>query len=101
MPYHHHIVIDGSINYLPANPKAISLVKADNLLPAVSAASIIAKVARDSYMTEQSAIYPEYGFEMHVGYGTGRHIKALVAYGSTPLHRMSFRPVQKLQSTPR
>jgi ribonuclease HII len=61
-----YVVIDGSVNFLKENPKALTLVKADSLVPAVSSASIIAKVARDDYMEEQSLIYPEYGFERHV-----------------------------------
>ena len=91
-----HLVIDGSINYLVGNPKSLNLVKADSLVPAVSAASILAKVARDEYMTEQALVYPNYGFESHVGYGTVKHKKALVDYGITPLHRKSYKPVKLL-----
>lgn len=90
------IIIDGSINFLPGNAKVTTLVKADALVPAVSAASIIAKVARDEYMAEQSLHYPEYGFESHVGYGTARHRQALIDHGVTPLHRMSYKPIKAI-----
>ncbi|MGI9028353.1 MAG: ribonuclease HII [Candidatus Saccharimonadales bacterium] len=93
-----HIVIDGSINYLPDNARALTCVKADSLVPAVSAASILAKVARDNYMADQAKQYPQYGFELHVGYGTARHKRALVSYGVTDLHRRSFGPVRQLLS---
>ncbi len=91
-----YIIIDGSINYLPASPKAFNLIKADMAIPAVSAASIVAKHARDEYMVEQASTYPNHGFERHVGYGTAVHRRALIEHGITPLHRRSFKPVQLL-----
>lgn len=91
-----HVVIDGSINYLPTNSKVLTCVKADSFVSAVSAASIVAKVARDEYMAAQAEQYPQYGFELHVGYGTARHKNALVKYGVTSLHRRSFGPVRQL-----
>jgi ribonuclease HII len=91
-----HCVIDGSYNFFPDSPKISTLIKADNLIPAVSAASIIAKVARDAYMVQQSSVYPDYGFERHVGYGTRLHREALDRYGITPLHRLSVKPVARL-----
>lgn len=97
-PYH-QIVIDGTINFLKETSKGsfvTTLPKADALVPAVSAASIIAKVARDTYMENQSQKYPEYGFESHVGYGTAKHQLALQTYGVTPEHRRSFAPIAKL-----
>ncbi len=94
IPSYDCIVIDGSVNFLPNDSRAITMVGADKLLPAVSAASILAKVARDQYMAEQQSRYPEYGFEAHVGYGTTRHRKAIEVYGITKLHRLSFKPVQ-------
>lgn len=96
IPVYDYIIIDGSINYLPTNPKAHCLIKADVLIPAVSAASIIAKHARDEYMIEQARLYPNYGFERHVGYGTATHRKAIIDHGLTPLHRRSFKPIQNL-----
>lgn len=92
------IVIDGTINFL-ANTTlekyVTTLKKADFLVKEVSAASIIAKVARDNYMKELAQLYPDYGFEKHVGYGTAIHKAALEKYGPTPEHRTSFKPVAK------
>jgi ribonuclease HII len=90
------IIIDGSFNFLADNPKASTLVKADDLIPAVSAASIVAKVARDQYMVELGLQFPEYGFESHVGYGTARHLEALQLWGITEYHRKSVKPVAAL-----
>ena len=90
------IIVDGSVNYLKANPKARAVVKADQTVPVVSAASIIAKVARDNYMTEIAAKFPAYQFEKHVGYGTKLHRDMLKANGHCELHRLSFKPLQEL-----
>jgi ribonuclease HII len=93
-PYH-EIIIDGTINFLAHTSKGAyvtTMKKADQLVPSVSAASIIAKVARDAYMKQQSNVYPGYGFEDHVGYGTARHMTAIKEMGVTPLHRLSFKP---------
>ena len=90
------IIIDGNFNFLKDNSKSLCLVKADDSVPAVSAASIIAKVARDNYMSEIVAKYPEYGFEKHVGYGTSLHLQMLKLYGVSEIHRKSFRPIQAL-----
>jgi ribonuclease HII len=96
IPYH-EIIIDGTINMLKNTNKGkyvTLLKKADLLIPEVSAASIVAKVARDAYMTEQSLVYPGYGFESHVGYGTEKHRSAIANLGVTPLHRLSFAPLK-------
>lgn len=93
------IIIDGTINFLKNTTKGqyvTTLAKADYLIPAVSAASIIAKVARDAYMGEQDLLYPEYGFGSHVGYGTAKHRDALAGLGVTPLHRKSFAPIRQI-----
>jgi ribonuclease HII len=90
------IIIDGSVNFWRDNPKVKTLIKADALVPAVSAASILAKVVRDRYMKEQDLAYPLYGFGLHVGYGTARHKKALLDHGITPLHRLSYKPIQAI-----
>lgn len=90
------IIIDGTVNFLKATgkgPYVTTLAKADLLIPSVSAASIVAKVARDNFMTEQDSIYPGYGFASHVGYGTSAHRAAIEQYGVTPLHRHSFAPI--------
>ena len=95
------IIIDGTINFLSDTGKGkyvTTLAKADLLIQSVSAASIIAKVARDNYMAEQDTIYPGYGFAGHVGYGTAKHIAAIDQLGVTPLHRLSFAPLQKYRA---
>jgi ribonuclease HII len=56
----------------------------------IASASIIAKVERDKYMTEIAKIYPQYGFDKNMGYGTAHHIEALKKYGATPIHRKTF-----------
>lgn len=83
-------VIDGNYNYLDEFGIAQTLIKADQKVSCVAAASIIAKVARDKYMTEKSEIYPEYDFISNVGYGTKKHRVALMNNGLTGLHRKSF-----------
>ncbi len=88
------IIVDGNLNYFAENPKAETLVAADSLIPEVSAASIIAKVARDRFMADAATIYPGYGFEKHVGYGTAAHMAALKAQGLCELHRQTFKPIQ-------
>jgi ribonuclease HII len=100
VPYH-EIIIDGTINFLKDTSKGryvTTLKKADLLIPSVSAASIIAKVARDNYMAEQDQIYPEYKFGSHVGYGTAAHRAAIDLHGVTPLHRLSFAPLHKYRT---
>lgn len=94
------IIIDGTSNFLCGTALesiASVLPKGDLLIKEVSAASIIAKVARDNYMIETVAKkYPEYGFENHVGYGTKKHQAALEKYGPCPEHRTSVRPVARV-----
>lgn len=101
VPYH-EIIIDGTINFLDGTSKGqyvTTMKKADLLVPSVSAASIIAKVARDNYMIEQDQVYPGYKFSSHVGYGTAVHRAAIEKLGVTPLHRLSFAPLSKYKST--
>lgn len=66
------------------------LIHGDALSYSIGAASILAKVARDRYMIEQDALYPQYGFARNKGYGTAEHIAALREYGPCPIHRRSF-----------
>ena len=93
------IIIDGTMNFLVGTKleKYVStLKKGDFLVKEISAASILAKVERDKYMVELDAIYPEYSFGKHVGYGTAAHQKAMEEFGLTPEHRRSFRPVREI-----
>ena len=92
------IIIDGTVNFLAdtALERYVTVMaKADGLVPSVSAASIIAKVARDQFMTEQDAVYPGYGFASNAGYGVAKHRAAIERLGVTPLHRLSFAPLVK------
>lgn len=86
------IIIDGVIK-LVAHPKARTQIKADNKVPAVMAASLVAKVARDTYMQALHSQYTQYNFASHVGYGTPGHKKALAQYGPCDLHRFSYAPL--------
>lgn len=90
------VIIDGNFNFLAEAKNSQPVIKADDLFPCVSAASIIAKVARDSYMQEIAGQYPGYDFEKHVGYGTAAHIAALKLLGVTDIHRKSYKPIQAL-----
>ena len=96
------IIIDGTVNFLAdtALERYVTVMaKADGLIPSVSAASIIAKVARDQFMTEQNVVYPGYGFASNAGYGVAKHRAAIERLGVTPLHRLSFAPLQKYAGT--
>jgi len=93
-PLPDHILVDG--RPVPGLPvPSTSIVKGDALSLTIAAASIIAKVTRDRLMCELDATYPEYGFARHKGYGTQAHMQALLEYGPSPVHRMSFRPVRE------
>ncbi|HPR09461.1 MAG TPA: ribonuclease HII [Candidatus Saccharibacteria bacterium] len=99
--HYDQVVIDGTYNYLQnvqglRTETIITLARADDSVRQVSAASVIAKVARDHYMAQAAARYPDYGFEKHVGYGTSQHSAALAKHGVTDLHRISFAPIQKM-----
>lgn len=89
------VLIDGNrCPDAPYNMRAI--VGGDQLEPAISAASILAKVMRDAEMAELHDLYPEYGFLRNKGYPTAEHLKALRHHGILPIHRLSFRPVKML-----
>jgi ribonuclease HII len=88
------VLVDGS------DPPRLScpcraIVKGDALALSISAASIVAKVARDAMMRRLGAIYPHYGFETNVGYAAKRHLDALRVKGPTPAHRLSFSPLRE------
>jgi len=74
---------------------SLSIIKGDQKSVSIAAASIIAKVFRDDVMIQYSEKYPEYGFSSHKGYATLLHRNALLNYGPTALHRISFKPVQR------
>ena len=95
------IIIDGTQNFLKGTKLenyVTTLKKGDLLIKEISAASIIAKVARDHYMKDLAEKYPGYGFEKHVGYGTKLHKEMLAKFGPCPEHRFSFAPVAALCS---
>jgi ribonuclease HII len=68
----------------------MTVVKGDSRSANIAAASILAKVTRDDILEEQAKLYPQYGFEIHKGYGTKAHYEALRTYGPSPIHRMTF-----------
>lgn len=89
------VLVDG--NRLPVLPvRAEAIVKGDSKIAAISAASILAKVSRDRWCAEIDAQYPEYGFAVHKGYGTARHLAALQVHGACAHHRKTFAPVRKV-----
>lgn len=89
------VLVDG--NRLPAlTVPATAIVKGDALVPAISAASILAKVYRDRWCAEFHLEYPQYGFARHKGYGTAVHLAALKQHGACPQHRRSFAPVARV-----
>lgn len=87
------VLVDG--DRCPALPYRVrAVVRGDSSVAAISAASILAKVARDREMIEMDRRYPEYGFARHKGYGTRAHRDALLRFGPSPIHRVSFAPVR-------
>jgi ribonuclease HII len=91
-----HVQVDGK--FCPkVNCLAEAIIDGDNLVPVISAASIIAKVIRDRAMVAYDEIYPQYGFAKHKGYGTQKHLLALEQFGFTPIHRQSFAPIARLK----
>jgi ribonuclease HII len=89
------VLVDG--NRLPVlDVLAEAIVKGDATVPAISAASILAKVTRDRWCAELDARYPQYGLAAHKGYGTAEHLAALQAHGACPEHRKTFAPVAQV-----
>jgi ribonuclease HII len=89
------VLVDG--NKTPAfDVPCVAVVQGDKRIPQISAASILAKVARDNAMIELDAEFPEYGFAKHKGYPTKAHMQALNTFGATLHHRRSFAPVARV-----
>ena len=89
-----HVLVDGNkVPDLGISTEAI--VQGDKTVPAISAASIVAKVERDAELVALAEQYPEYGFDSHKGYPTAKHRRVLRAIGPCPAHRRSYAPVQK------
>lgn len=94
-PEPEYVLVDG--NRLPQWDYASEpVIGGDDRVPAIAAASILAKVHRDNELVALDSVYPGYGFAAHKGYPTARHLKALQTLGVTPIHRRSFAPVKKI-----
>ena len=87
------VVIDG-LHVPKIAMRSRALVQGDRLMAEISAASILAKTARDAEMVAMHQQYPHYGFAQHKGYGTAAHLQALHGHGPCPIHRRSFAPVR-------
>lgn len=83
------VFLDGSLALPDTIPHKV-VIRGDETIPVVSAASVIAKVRRDRYMVRMAKRFPAYDFELHKGYGTKKHVQLLKAFGPSPLHRASF-----------
>ena len=91
------VLVDG--NRLPVlEIRSEAIVKGDEKVPAISAASILAKVTRDRWCNQYHTEFPQYGFDQHKGYGTAEHLAALRQHGACPQHRKTFRPVTEVLS---
>jgi ribonuclease HII len=88
------VLVDG-LHCPPLDMPVQAVVKGDSKVPAISAASILAKVARDADMLLLDAVYPQYGFSRHKGYPTAEHLDNLERFGVSPVHRRSYAPVRK------
>ena len=95
----HFVLIDGNKIPKDLDIPAQAVVKGDSLVAEISAASILAKVARDQEMEELDKQYPEYAFAQHKGYPTKLHLEKLAELGALPQHRRSFTPVKKVLET--
>lgn len=92
----HEVLVDG-LHCPEVRFPARAIVDGDSLVAEISAASILAKTARDALMREMHGLYPDYGFDRHKGYSTREHLEALQRLGACPIHRRSFAPVRSLQ----
>jgi ribonuclease HII len=90
------LLVDGNAPVSEYSGVQKTVVKGDNHCFAIAAASILAKEARDQYMTKAAEKYPEYGFDSHVGYGTAKHIDMIHELGICELHRRTFAPINKI-----
>jgi ribonuclease HII len=100
VPQPTYVLVDG--NHLPKWPYASEpVIKGDARVPAIAAASILAKVQRDAELAALDELYPGYGFARHKGYPTAAHLQALVELGVTAVHRKSYAPVKKLLAASR
>jgi ribonuclease HII len=81
------------------NCRVQTIIKGDALIPAISAASILAKTARDHDLKRLHMLYPQYAFDQHKGYGTALHLARLKQFGPSPVHRRSFAPVRACLET--
>jgi ribonuclease HII len=91
----HQVLVDG-LHCPQLRFPVRAVVRGDATVPAISAASILAKTARDAFMLDLHACYPDYGFDRHKGYPTPDHLAALRRCGVSPVHRRSFAPVRAL-----
>ncbi len=89
LPRPDYLLIDGNVG-IPLPIKQQPIVRGDSLSISIAAASIVAKVTRDRMMERYSLDYPEFGFAVHKGYPTKAHREAILRYGRTPIHRLSF-----------
>ena len=84
------ILLNDAVTIPDVDIKQVPIIKGDAKSRSIAAASIMAKVTRDRMMEQYDALYPEYGFARHKGYGTKAHIEALKEYGPCPIHRRTF-----------
>ncbi|MFH1860391.1 MAG: ribonuclease HII [bacterium] len=92
----HLLLVDGNLPVPDVEFPQYSVPKGDTFVASIQAASIISKVIRDKIMVEYDAIYPEYGFAMHKGYGTELHVQAIEKHGACGIHRTTYAPVREL-----